>query len=314
MISPFDLAYYYTNPNIRFREHTLPTEWLESVGAASSVMEIPKITPSITTEKYEGVSDVILGGDVVNAKNVYKRKDPTTNIYNYLTNLDSKYIFLYAIIITVSIYIALHLPITGKGLIGLIVGLIISYIIARRNDYAETSRENQLNNEYNTLKIKPQYSQKYPEFIDFLYSIKELGDYNLDAYQQLIENLDAFLILYDDIKIGVQFCKENYDVALEKRNNALNHLHSIIFSLEANPVLIQKLNDAGEYLHKLMNKYLDNIIDICNKQNEIQGYNTNTRIIEKGPYPFNHFMTFNSSNRPTSFIGSNRATFTYDIY
>jgi len=304
MLSPFDLAYYYTNPNIRFREHNIPTPWLNAIGEASSVMEIPKVQPPYTKENYVGTDKVLLGDEAINSKDVYTVIDRTSNIYDYLSNLDSRYIFLYAVIIIIAIFIALHLPISWKGIIGLIIGLIIAYVIARKNDFIEQSREKQLNSEYNSLKIKPKYKQKYTEYIHFYYSIREIGDYNLDAFKEMIENLDDFMILYDDIKISMKYCKENYDVALQKRNNALNHLHSIVISLEADENLIDKLNNSITYLHHLTNKYLNDIRNICSTQAQTQGYDASTRFIEKGPYAYNKFEQLNNP----------RAEFTYDIY
>lgn len=264
MISPFDISYYYQHNNINtFNENK---DWIKGVASSTSVFEFPVKSNLIEYNK-----------------NIELVGNSTDNIYLYLARLDNKFIFTKLTIIILTTYF-FHITI-NKWYIGFLLSIFVSYIISRRNDYIFNTRNQQLIDKYDQLLIKPQYSNKYPEYIDFLFSIQDIGKYNLDAFRNLINSIDNFLILYDDINIGVEYCKQNYDIAQQERLNALNHLHSLVYSLEPNQILVNKLNESIKFLQQLTNNYLYKIKNKCNTN--IIDYKT--EFINDGPYSYNKF-------------------------
>jgi hypothetical protein len=218
------------------------------------------------------------------------------SLYVSLIEIDPKYLFLYIVIIIISILFFRHNNFKIISMIGLIFGIIISYIIYDKNKFKNTSKKEDLRLKQNKLIPQPKYSAKYSEVTEFLYSIREFYQYNRPVFTDLVNSLDSFMILYDDINIGVQRCKDNFDILKDKKYEALNNLHAIIFNLENSEVLIQKIKDAMKFLHKLLNKYYFKAIKICNNQEEYD-VNTTSRFINKyEPEPYNTFLDINKDN------------------
>ena len=63
----------------------------------------------------------------------------------------------------------------------------------------------------------------------------------------------------------------------------MNILHSFIYSLGKNNELVQKLNNACKILDNILNKYLEELYDNCQKKLIVYGYNNNTKPLYNGP-------------------------------
>lgn len=204
----------------------------------------------------------------------------------YIDSMTNNDIFKYICIIVISVFIFSSTKIHFTLVIGLLFGIIICYYIYSKNLAVRDIRKKILQKN----KTNSQFIKYFPEIEDFIYNISDIKYYNIDAYYNIIRNIDAFLNIYNDIKIGVKYCKYNYDVAVDMKNNALNHLHSMIITIEENRILNNKLKLSLTILHKLLNKYLNEIIRICNNNIDIDGYSINTSYINKNEfYPANKF-------------------------
>ena len=61
----------------------------------------------------------------------------------------------------------------------------------------------------------------------------------------MIKCIDNFLLIYNDIKVGVENIPHNIDIMKDNKKKALNYLHSIIYTMETSDVIINKLNKSG---------------------------------------------------------------------
>lgn len=153
---------------------------------------------------------------------------------------------------------------------------------------------------YNQLKIKLESTKQvnkyldYPELNKFFYNIHEFYNYNNESFINCIEYVDSLLRLYSDIKIGIKYCDKSIDTAKLFKKRALNDLHSIIYSIDNNVIMEKKLKKSLVKLQKILNTYLDDMIDICNRNIIINGYNIKKKYVYKyGPKAYNTFSTKN---------------------
>ena len=140
----------------------------------------------------------------------------------------------------------------------------------------------------NSIEPKPKNFEGYNDIVEFFFSIQDFYIYNPQAYEEIIDNVDNFLNIYEDLKIGTQFCEDKYKIADSKKRNALNALHSIIYNISANePVITDKLNVAHKTLEDILNKYQGEILKICNHALIDEGYNMTRKLLTNGPSPHN---------------------------
>ena len=182
-----------------------------------------------------------------------------------------------------------------NNIIGSFVGIFIIIVLLGKTNSQKESSSHEIINKYKSIIPAPIYGSKYPEIIDFLHSVREFYFYNKRAFTHVVENLDLLLKILEDVQTGVRYCKYHYDIASEKRKNALNHLHSIIYSLEDNKQLKNKLIGSMKYLQVLTGKYLLKIENICNNDIKKNGYNIEkTSINSDQPRPYNIDQTNNN--------------------
>ena len=90
------------------------------------------------------------------------------------------------------------------------------------------------------------------------------------------------------------FIKHNYDIADQYKRDALNYLFSLSINIENDINLTEKLKTSVNQLHTILNKYINDIILIYNKDLKQNGYyNDNEIIIYNEPQPFNKFDSNN---------------------
>lgn len=203
------------------------------------------------------------------------------SIYYKLAKINSSELFNYIIIIIITITVINYFNIPIKGFIGLFVGLVIAYIYYNKKNLESSAYNNDLQLKLELIKPSPKLFDKYPELINLFFNIREFYDYNSKAITNCIKNVDSLLQIYSDINIGIKYCDKNVDVIKTLKKDALNDLHSVIFSLENNKILEKKLKKALDELHKILNYFEDNMIDSCNKEIDDHGYTNDKKYLYK---------------------------------
>lgn len=130
----------------------------------------------------------------------------------------------------------------------------------------------------------------YPDILDLFYSIKDLQHYNPQVFEEVVDNIDAFFDMYKAIISGVTFADRYLQIADSKKHNAVNALHSMIFSMPGNKYVVKKLDLAHQRLETLLTRYLNNIHNFVRKQNSIRGINNFTRVLDNGPKEANFYF------------------------
>lgn len=214
------------------------------------------------------------------------------NFYIKLSNINSKNLFYYIVILISSIIFFNYINIKFKAVIGIIIGLIIIYIIYNKNELNTTLYTNELKIKLELLKPKPLYFENYPELIEFFYSIRNFYNYNNDSFSNCVKDVDTFVKLYNDIKKGIKYSNKNIDVIRLFKKKALNNLHSLIYSIENNKIIEKKLKESLTELNKILNIYIDDMIDIINNDIKKNGYNyEKSYLFKEGPKAYNTFLS-----------------------
>lgn len=237
------------------------------------------------------------------------------NLYTWLQSLDNKTLITYICIISCSLILFHRCSI----ILALAIAAIIILYLEGKREYQEEIEEEIVEEEIvekqineDIEKFKKDHIHPPPttfgdkkDLIDFFFSIQDLYQYNPQAYEETINNIESFFSLYNIVcagSTGLDFCEYYYTIAESKRRNSLNSLHSIIHNLPQNashPALTDKLNRAHQRLNTIMTKYINQLYDMCKKDLLKNGYTVFRRPINRGPKEYNIY---------------NDEMFSYDFY
>jgi len=195
-----------------------------------------------------------------------------------------EYKIYYAFIMLVCIYFLTKMNIRFDQTVAIITGIIIIYIYSTEHRKSVNIENDDL--EYKLVHIDPypKYFHHDADIVDFFYSIKDFEQYNEPSFKSLINTVDNFLMIQNDINTGVYHCKENIDVAKDLMKKALQLVHSYVYSLPVNHVYNKKVNDSQNRLHMILRRHLDKMIKKCNNDYKERGINTDSKFIyNKGP-------------------------------
>jgi len=232
-------------------------------------------------------------------------------LYTEITNTNSTTLFKYGTILIITLSILRRIPIKLNIFLAILVAsIIILYLHEKRNTNIE-DLEKQHNLKINTILPPIKCVGKYKDIVDFLYSIQDFHAYNPQAYEEIVDNLISFFDMYESIHKGAIHCEDYYEISLSKKQNAINALHSLIFKLPTAGVIHKKLVKAQEILDELLGNYLNDIYTKCIHVRLRDGFTSESKIINKGPSPYNEFLRTEDRDQHTLLY--NNADFTYDI-
>jgi hypothetical protein len=172
-------------------------------------------------------------------------------------------------------------------ILSLVIGtLVIFYMDYKKQDEIK-EKDNIIRQKYDSIRPYSEIVGKYDDFIDFLYSIQDMYIYNPQAYEEMVDNIDEFLKIYEQVKLFPKLAGKNYSIAEKNKLIALNALHSIIYTLPPNKFYGNKLIRSIEKLDTLLSRYLKDIYIWNNNYNKTYGYTNESVVINKGPKPIN---------------------------
>jgi hypothetical protein len=109
----------------------------------------------------------------------------------------------------------------------IIAGLIVYYMY--NYNLVVQNRNNELLDEKKKLIIpQPLKAIDYNEMVDFLFTIQDFHQYNQNAYEQMMMNIDYFFENYQNIIDDPEIAYLKYEMLFEQKINALNNLQSIL--------------------------------------------------------------------------------------
>jgi hypothetical protein len=216
------------------------------------------------------------------------------NIQEYISDNQDKFhvnnsqIFIY---ITIFIIILGYVSRFNISL-AIILGFVLGYYVFNKLVYSTQNHEKKkidmLDNKIKDIRPSPGIISKYHDIVNFLFSIQDLYVYNPPSYEEMVESIKSFFVVYEEsIKIP-KLSHQNYSIAELKFNNAVNSLHTIILNSESDDDLNNKINRAYRVLYKLLKKYLDEIELNIQKDIKYNGYNNRTVVLDTKLKPYNY--------------------------
>ena len=211
------------------------------------------------------------------------------DIINEFKNTSEEKLFWYVVILTVIIAILRYLDISLITTIGIIFGVVIILNIKSYENNEDKKIQEIYKQKKESIRPKPKNIQNYDELTDYLFSIQDLYGYNPPAYEEIVDNIDNFLEVYEESKLLPELSGTNYSIAEKRKHNALNALHSMIYKLPSSHNLVDKYVDSMRVLEGLLEKYLNEIYYINEEKIMKEGYNNSTKIINRGPKESNYY-------------------------
>jgi Na+/H+ antiporter NhaA len=206
-------------------------------------------------------------------------------IYSFLESINNDTTFKYLVVCIIVMAIFSRTNITLGIILGLAVATIIIMYLNEKEVTSEQLYEAEIQKELDTIKPQPEMIKKgiHDDLIDFIFSIQDFYAFNPQAFEEMVDNIDAFLKVYEAIFNEEKYTFYYYQIGLSKKNNALNALHSIIFNLPTNKLTTDKYDRAHKRLETLLNKYLNEIYDRSMILSKLNGYNIHVTPINIGP-------------------------------
>ena len=211
-------------------------------------------------------------------------------LYKIIETINSRNLFKYAVIIILSLVYFGTQNIKLNVLLAIFVALVYISYNYDELDTKKTQEEDIKELKREAIKPDPRNFEDKEDLVDLLFSIQDWYHYNPQAYEEMIDNLYAFFELYDSIKRGSKFCDQYYQIASSKKNNAINSLHSMIFTIPTHAEVMDKFNRAHKRMETIMNDYLNEIYDVCHRDLLKKGYDITRRAINTGPKAANHYF------------------------
>jgi hypothetical protein len=203
-------------------------------------------------------------------------------------NLENNELFLS---IVIGFIVFIFIANTNVNL-SVILGILIAYYVFRQFIFAaknhEDKRDKIFDNKVNLIRPSAKSLKKYPDVIEFLFSIQDFYLSNPATYEEIVETIKSFFIVYEESMRINKLSHLNYSVAEGKMNNAVNCVHALIITSDSHPNLNEKINIAYNKLYEILNKYLNEIELNIKKDIKYNGYNINTKVIDYKMKPYNY--------------------------
>lgn len=212
-------------------------------------------------------------------------------LYTEINNTTTHVLFQYGVIIILALYSLRKVSIGLNIFLAIIIATLLILYYHEKRELNLTALETQHKFKGNTIVPDIKNVKKYDEIVDFLFSIQDFFNYNPETYEEMIDNLISFFTMYEEVEKGVSRCEDYYGIAKSKKKNALNCLHSLIYSLPVTQITSQKLVKAQEVLDNMLNVYLNKIADACELSLLTVGHTKDRNIVTiPGPEPYNDYL------------------------
>ena len=198
------------------------------------------------------------------------------NIFNKVDSLNNSTVFFYLFYFFILILILSKFNLKVEHIIIFGYGIFFFYLLI--NNKFEQNNDDLGNTEkkLDKLPIKTNYLIRDKNLIEFLDFISEFSIFDSKSYNNLINIIDNFLTLENDIEIGVKNCRYDVENAIELKQKALNTLHGINHSIPAQKILIEKIKWCQIELDRLLTKHLNIMIHKCKIDSDSKPTNVNS--------------------------------------
>jgi hypothetical protein len=211
-----------------------------------------------------------------------------TELYEFIDKWDGKSIFMYVVVFIIIIWLCTRQKMGTNIIIGLLIGFFtINYLNHKSIISADTIEDIQ---KIKKESIKPSLNdQTNKDVIDFLFSIQDLYTYNPQQYEVMIQSINYFFELFNNVIVDNKRSYVNYGLMKQYKRDALNALMSFIYSLPEDKRIRNKINKSVSILDEILTKYLDQISYIMDNYTFKNGYSVDTKFIDYSCLAMNEY-------------------------
>jgi hypothetical protein len=119
----------------------------------------------------------------------------------------------------------------------------------------------------------------------FLLKIQLFYFYNEEAYEEIVEELENFLVLFRSINIDNSYGGKFYDLMQDKKSLILNNLRSISIKIPQQ----YNIKDAEQDLETILDTYMKKAERLYKNFVYKNGYNYQTKIINPNEMAYNKY-------------------------
>jgi hypothetical protein len=195
-------------------------------------------------------------------------------LYQYVRDIDVTekfgYIIIVAAVILLATRIGNHGMLSGSGLIGLIVGIIVIYYLNEKRVSQGTTFITSMNEILDAEIMKPnrnKYLHGNSEFVIFLDDHREYYQYNPQLWKDMVHTVNNLQRLVGDIEIGTERFNLDYSTLKEIKREILNQYQAFIHKIPHTESSNNKFHLGMERLEDLLNLEIDHVHQLVVKKN-----------------------------------------------
>lgn len=221
-------------------------------------------------------------------------------LYEEMNEASPAMLFKYAVILILSLFFLKTVDVGLNIFLALLIATIVIMYYHEKVETDVSDQEKQDKLKADSIRPRVEHIKKYKDIIDLLYSIQDFSVHNPQTFEEMIDNIKAFFTLYESLQKGVERCEDYYDIAISKKENALNCLHALIYDSHARIPGVNKIMKAQEVLSDMLSVYLGEMRDICILSLRTTGFHNQRKLLQEvKPAAYNKYL--------------NTTDFTFDI-
>lgn len=219
------------------------------------------------------------------------------NLYLRLRDIDNETWFVFAGIIITFVLLSRIKELTTSDVFFITTAQILCYIVYYKRKIDSVTDKNELEIKYNLIYPlnsglePPKYLKKYPDFINFLFEIRDFYYLNIPAYYELVENIGNYTDIHNQlITRDMIYYSENLDIAIDYSRKSMNSLHSMIFKTYVDNNATKKFHDSLKTLKQIFTEKNAEIIELVNIRFNKKKLNVTSKYFyQDGPQAHNIF-------------------------
>lgn len=167
----------------------------------------------------------------------------------------------------------------------IISGIVFIYLLLYENDI-EDSENKKYKNDVKKLNIKmnKKFNRMFsninnsvlylnPNIVKIFINMIPFARFDTKNFKEALIQTNQLVRVYESAKLGQKLPNQTIDIAEELQRNILNHLQSIIHSFPSTVIADYRFQVQLSVLQKILQKIIDDIKNIYNKEYEKNGPN-----------------------------------------
>lgn len=185
-------------------------------------------------------------------------------IYDIINSQSNFTLFFFSVLFVITILVFSSIEITFTLFVGLIIYVLFIKYYSTMNDTQNINKQEK----FKIKKNKYDIPDNHPEIIDFLFNIEDLKQFSFILFNELKILIINFVNTYDD-------CINDYTLVNDYYNTLVNLKLKILITIEnfnINGAPKEIVINNKQMIENILNKYLDNLKLLNNKNNYYNGF------------------------------------------